>query len=136
MGADGSSYKKVSDNPSQWVKVSVGSVHSSPGGEEEHVLSQHEFQAVHKKVLGAILSDTPKEAHPKLEKMLNEWLSSKKKAAFYKKEVNTSEVGEGGKKEQKVHPGGKIQEHAKLEREAMQKYADLKQALKAAKSRG
>lgn len=96
-GADGDTYKKISANPSVWVRVSTGTVHHDAGGEEQHPLSvsQQSQQTFH-----SMMSKIDPKVHPedreRIQKKVEEWIKENAKVKHMQAAHNTNEVDHTG----------------------------------------
>lgn len=96
-GADGEMYKKVSSNPAKWVHVTEGSSHTNPGEKADDHMAHPENQKAFIQIRNKVMSNTHPEDHPKLEKLLKDYMAQKAKIKNLRDAHNVGEVGKDGK---------------------------------------
>lgn len=97
-GNDGEQYKKIADNPSQWVHIGKGTMHSDPGSQPHDDLVHPEDQAKLANVRTTLLSRTKPACHEKLKSLIMDWVESLQKHKALQAAHNTNDVDSKGKK--------------------------------------
>lgn len=97
-GKDGDTYKKISANPSVWVRVSTGSVHHDPHGEEQDPMSvSHESRQQFHSMMSKIDSKVHPEDREKIQKKAQEWIKEHAKFKNMQHAHNVNEVDHKGR---------------------------------------
>jgi len=97
-GKDGDTYKKISSNPAVWVRVSTGSVHHDPHGDEQDPMSvSHEARQQFQRMMSGIESKVHPEDREKVQKKAEEWVKENAKFKHMQTAHNTNEVDQKGR---------------------------------------
>lgn len=98
-GKDGDTYKKTSSNPAVWVRVSTGTVHHEPGGDEQDPRSvSHEARQQFQQMMSKIESKVQPGDRSKIQGKAEEWVKENAKFKHMQAAHNINEVDERGSK--------------------------------------
>lgn len=98
-GSDGDTYKKISANPSVWVRVKTGSVHHEAGGEEQDPMSiSHEARQQFHGMMSKIESKVHPQDREKIHQKAQEWVKENAKFKHMQAAHNVNEVDDKGAK--------------------------------------
>lgn len=98
-GKDGDNYKKISANPSVWVRISSGTVHHEAGGEEQDPMSvSHETRQQFHSMMSKVDSKVHPQDREKIHSKAQDWIKENAKFKHMQNAHNVNEVDSKGNK--------------------------------------
>jgi len=97
-GQDGQQYKKTQMSPAVWVRVSEGTTHAEPGGEEQNPRQSPKLQAKFDKLMTGVESKVHPQDRQKIHSMAEDWLKEKSKFYHMQAAHNAGEVDDKGQR--------------------------------------
>ena len=98
VNSKGEQMKKVSDNPSKWVHVANGTMHTHPDSDPHEDLVHPEDQKALSDLRSGLLSKTKPEVHEKLNSLMMDWVGALQKHRNLLTAHNTNDVDDKGRK--------------------------------------